>query len=141
LAGIGVPLPESRGVALTFRTSQGGQINTAAMRLTQSGHSFFRNARGCTVELSPRHPLAFLDYVVPISADTTTAVIQACLEDDVTCSLPTREFLRRSVYASNWRLEVRAGQGTENPNLQLDQLDDITLAFDTTGFTADLQCH
>lgn len=139
LSGLGGPLPNNRGVWISFRSGQSGEIRVANMILTQGGHSMFRNERGCAVEFSPRDARAFLSSAVEFNPDETSATIQACRPPDE-CNNPTSALMRRSVYGSSWRLEVPAGPGTNNPTLDLDQLLEIHLHLDTYGISLPITC-
>ena len=133
VAGIGQPKPASNGFGMNLITSEAGGLRYRRVAVTQSGVVHLKARSGCIFEYRLIHPAALLGLEWPGGqpCDEATATFRAGISGEN--GTRTAAFLGRPVSATDWQVVVYAGAPELGlPDMDLQQLEDIELVFDST---------
>jgi len=133
VAGMGQPKPANTGFGMNLVTSEAGGLEYRRVAVTQSGVVHLKARSGCIFEYRLIHPAALLGLEWPGGqpSDEATATFKAGINGEN--GTHTTAFLGRPVSATDWQVVVFAGAPALGlPDMDLQQLEDIELVFDST---------
>jgi hypothetical protein len=133
VAGIEQPKPASNGFGMNLVTSEPGGLEYRRVAVTQSGVVHLKARSGCIFEYRLIHPAALLglEWSGGQPSDEATAAFRASVNGEN--GTRTAAFLGRPVSATDWQVVVYAGAPELGlPDMDLQQLEDIELVFDST---------
>jgi hypothetical protein len=136
VSGIGQPKLASTGFGMNLVTSQATDLGYRRVAVTQSGVVHLKARSGCIFDYQLVHPAALLGLEWPDGqpTDIATSTFRAGVnEEDGT---RTAAFLGRPVSSTDWSIVIYAGAPEIGlPDMDLQQLEDIELSFDSTYAT------
>jgi hypothetical protein len=133
VAGVGESDPFGNGFGVNLVTSQTDDLGYRMTTVTQAGVVHLKALSGCIFEYTLVHPAALLGLEWPEGqpSDAATATFRAGVNTQNVARTPG--FLGRPVSASAWTVEIDSGSPDGIlPAMDLSQLEDIQLIFDTT---------
>jgi hypothetical protein len=136
VSGVGQPKDESEGLGVDLITAQTDDLRYRRVVVKQSGIVYLKARSGCIFEYHLVHPAPLLGLEWPEGAplDVAPATFLASVNGEN--GTRTAAFLGRPVSSTDWEVEVKAGAPeTGLPDMDLQQLEDIVLVFDSTHAT------
>lgn len=136
VSGIGLPKDASTGFGMNLVTSQTADLGYRRVAVTQSGVVHLKARSGCIFEYRLVHPAALLGLEWPAGqpTDVAAATFRAAVNGED--GTRTAAFLGRPVSSTDWSIVLYAGSPQIGlPDMDLQQLEDIELLFDSTYAT------